>query len=103
MYNAPWFQTFMEMSPKRAAFYVAAAAGAYALDMSQYHNLFSSTRIPKKGKDVLVRADHDEEYVIVQRNHEFYKVKIFDHKKYVPTTVRQLRPTDHTCAPGVLH
>ena len=38
------------------AFYGAAATGAYPLDMSQYANLFRSTRVPHAECDELVTA-----------------------------------------------
>ncbi|KAF1794183.1 Acyltransferase ChoActase/COT/CPT [Phytophthora cactorum] len=53
------------------SFYGAAALGAYPLDMSQYKNLFSSTRLPKLGRDEL-KVTPDSRHVVVQRGTKFY-------------------------------
>lgn len=42
------FDTMCSMTPKQYAFYMAYVYGTYPLDMSQYTNLFHSTRIPRK-------------------------------------------------------
>lgn len=71
-----WFPVAHQMVPKKFAFHAAAAAGAYALDMSQYAQLFSTSRLPMAGKDVLQTAKHDRTFVIAQRGSRFYKVHI---------------------------
>ena len=65
------------MLPRSIAFYGAAACGAYALDMSQYANLFRSTRIPKLERDELRVAPHTS-HVVVQRRGAFYKLPVLD-------------------------
>ena len=73
--------------PKRFAFYGAAAAGSYALDMSQYAALFSTTRVPCKGKDKLVTQKVDKTFIVAQRGARFYKVHIMDPETCVPPLV----------------
>ena len=43
----------MRLLPRSVSFYGAAAVGAYPLDMSQYDNLFRSTRLPGAERDAL--------------------------------------------------
>jgi carnitine O-palmitoyltransferase 2 len=51
--------------------------GAYPLDMSQFENLFNSTRIPQKGKDIVVKADSVPPYhIVVQRGPHFFRVQV---------------------------
>ena len=50
----------------------------------RYGALFSSTRIPQKGKDRIVTQSVDQTFVIVQRGSAFYKVHIMDPKTCVP-------------------
>ena len=50
----------------------------------RYGALFSSTRIPLKGKDRIVTQSVDQTFVIVQRGSAFYKVHIMDPKTCVP-------------------
>ena len=42
--------------------------------MSQYENLFSSTRIPRKGKDELKKFPASR-HMVVQRGADFWKVQ----------------------------
>jgi len=42
--KAPWFQQLVALTPRAVSWYAGFAAGAYALDMSQYARLFKSTR-----------------------------------------------------------
>ena len=44
--------------------------------MSQYKNLFYSTRIPKIGKDEL-RVSSKKRHIIVQRGSRIYAVNVF--------------------------
>jgi hypothetical protein len=84
------------MTPKAYAFYMAYVYGTYPLDMSQvltllsilvqkyiltpveemsqYENLFSSTRIPRKGKDELKKFSATR-HMVVQRGADFWKVQ----------------------------
>jgi carnitine O-palmitoyltransferase 2 len=51
--------------------------GAYPLDMSQFKNLFNSTRVPAKGRDFVVKDESPPPYhVVVQRGPLFYTVQV---------------------------
>nr|XP_039258344.1 carnitine O-palmitoyltransferase 2, mitochondrial-like [Styela clava] len=52
-------------------------SGAYPLDMSQYGNLFSSTRIPGVGRDRL-RTFPKSKHLVVLRNGHFYTFDVLD-------------------------
>jgi carnitine O-palmitoyltransferase 2 len=65
------FQYFCKLLPESVSFYGAAALGAYPLDMSQYKNLFSSTRLPKLGQDEL-KVSPGSKHLVVQRGTKFY-------------------------------
>ena len=67
----------VRLLPSGVAFYGAAALGAYPLDMSQYANLFKSTRLPGLEKDELVVAPASS-HVCVLRNGNVYKVDVLD-------------------------
>ena len=67
--SAPWFQTLISLIPRSLypTYAAIGLAGAYPLDMSQYSSLFSSTRVPKEGRDELVKyREKDSRHVIVQ-------------------------------------
>lgn len=53
------------------------ANGAYPLDMGQYGNLLSSTRIPQLGRDEL-KTFENSKHVIVIRNGNFYAIDVLD-------------------------
>mmetsp|Transcript_10075 Transcript_10075/g.12103 ORF Transcript_10075/g.12103 Transcript_10075/m.12103 type:complete len:652 (-) Transcript_10075:26-1981(-) len=73
------YKTLMKWIPRKFAFYGSYYYGAFPLDMSQYGRLFSSTRIPKNGKDELVTYEPSESrHVIVQRGSEFYKLYVLN-------------------------
>ncbi|RLN75032.1 hypothetical protein BBJ28_00027083, partial [Nothophytophthora sp. Chile5] len=65
------FQYFCKFLPESVSFYGAAAMGAYPLDMTQYKNLFSSTRIPRFGQDEL-KVSPGSKHIVVQRGAKFY-------------------------------
>lgn len=50
---------------------------AYPLDMSQYEGLFNATRIPKTGKDQILR-DPSARHVLVMRNGNFFVFDVLD-------------------------
>ncbi len=71
------YELACRFSPRKVAFYTSYLFGAYPLDMSQYGNLFSSTRIPLKGKDSLKKASPNESrHVVVQRGNAFYALPV---------------------------
>ncbi|CAI5727676.1 unnamed protein product [Peronospora destructor] len=65
------FEYFCKLLPEKVSFYGAAAFGAYPLDMSQYKNLFSSTRLPKMGQDEL-KVVTASKHIVVQRGTRFF-------------------------------
>lgn len=65
------FNYYAKLLPEAVSFYGAAALGAYPLDMSQYKNLFESTRVPKTGRDEL-QTFPGSRHVVVQRGAKFY-------------------------------
>ncbi|RHY86391.1 hypothetical protein DYB37_001281 [Aphanomyces astaci] len=69
------FNTFCKFLPESVSFYGAAALGAYPLDMSQYKNLFHSTRIPGVGQDKL-ELFPDSKHIVVQSGSAFYKFNV---------------------------
>eukprot|EP00127_Corallochytrium_limacisporum_P004087 Clim_evm32s157 gene=Clim_evmTU32s157 len=75
--DTPLFRATAAMCPDSIAFYYGAVWKAYALDMSQYPNLFASTRVPSKIRDILVRSDNPL-HVSVQINGHFYKVQVLE-------------------------
>lgn len=71
------FRRFVRLLPKSVSFYGAYLFKAFPLDMSQFQNLFSSTRIPKLGKDILYRTD-SARHMLVVRNGNFYVFDVLD-------------------------
>ena len=71
------FQEAVRLLPSGVAFYGAAACGAFPLDMSQYANLFKSTRIPGLVRDELRTVQHAS-HVVVQRRGRFWKLDLLD-------------------------
>lgn len=71
------YQNVMAVTPESSATYVSYAMKAFPLDMSQYSSLFSSTRIPKKGKDELVKFK-DSRHIVIIKKGQFYAVEVLD-------------------------
>lgn len=65
------FQRLMRLIPEAVSFYGAYMFNAYPLDMSQYYRLFNSTRIPKKGKDILTYSEKKNHILIVHKGSFF--------------------------------
>ena len=64
------------MIPRTLSCYASALMKAFPLDMSQYHRLFNTTRIPVfKGTDELVTHDRNCHHIIVMRNGHMYTVQ----------------------------
>ncbi|EGD80126.1 hypothetical protein PTSG_10400 [Salpingoeca rosetta] len=75
--ETPFFQQLVKMAPNAAAWYIGFGFGAFALDMSQYANLFSSTRVPQPTKDQLVVFDERQSrHIIIQYGHDFFKLNV---------------------------
>jgi len=73
------YETVCSLLPRQVAFYGSYYFGAYPLDMSQYKNLFSSTRIPNEGKDELRKFTPEKsKHVVVQKGPAIYVVKVLN-------------------------
>ena len=75
--NTEFFRTFTRMLPSQIAWYGAYLLNAYPLDMSQYANLFNSTRIPEQGKD-RISLDKTARHMVVMRGGHFYAFDILN-------------------------
>ncbi|XP_077487112.1 carnitine palmitoyltransferase 2 isoform X2 [Amblyomma americanum] len=74
------YRRTIKMLPEALAWYVSALVWkAYPLDMSQFRNLFASTRIPLIGRDKL-EVFPDSKHIVVIRNGHFYSVQVLDDK-----------------------
>lgn len=76
------FRTACASAPSILSWYVAFLFKAYPLDMSQYPNLFGSTRIPETDKDRIYR-EPDTRHVVVQRNGHLYAFDVLDENGYI--------------------
>ena len=65
----------VRFAPQRYSSQLAMLAGAYPFDMSQYNNLFATTRVPKREKDEVVKFSNSR-HVVVMRNHHMYSVQV---------------------------
>lgn len=69
----------MSLVPDSIATYVSFMFKAFPLDMSQYKNLFNSTRIPRSGKDEIVKSDpRNSRHILVIRNGQLYTFDLLD-------------------------
>ncbi|RWS00883.1 hypothetical protein B4U79_11788 [Dinothrombium tinctorium] len=66
-----FYRRLMRLTPTAFAFYASALFKAFPLDMSQYTNLFSSTRIPRLGKDELLRFPESRHVAVIKRGQIF--------------------------------
>lgn len=77
--KSSFYKDCMAMTPEAIATYVSFAFKAFPLDMSQYKNLFNSTRIPRKNKDEIFKSDpKTNRHLLVIKNGEFYTFDILD-------------------------
>lgn len=73
------YSKFMSLTPDAIATYVSFMFKAFPLDMSQYKNLFNSTRIPRLGKDEILKSDPStNRHIAVMKNGRFYTFDILD-------------------------
>ena len=96
VYNSPVInpqslKSLIKFVPQRFASQVALLSGAIPLDMSQYDQLFGTTRIPKRGKDELVHS-LSSQHVVVMRNGHLYCVEA-QQANGLPTDPDQLYST----------
>ncbi|XP_054005673.1 carnitine O-palmitoyltransferase 2, mitochondrial [Hylaeus anthracinus] len=82
------FHTVTRLLPSRISWYGAYLFKAYPLDMSQYHNLFNTTRLPKIEKDEIYQ-NTSARHVIVMRKGHFYSIDVLDENGYIyePKTI----------------
>lgn len=77
--KSSFYRDFMRMTPESIATYVSFAFKAFPLDMSQYKNLFNSTRIPRKDRDEILKSDpRANRHVLVIKNGQFYTFDVLD-------------------------
>lgn len=73
------YKNVISMTPDIIATPVSYLFKVFPLDMSQYKNLFSSTRIPAKDKDYIKKASKSEsKHVVVLRGGQFYVFDVLD-------------------------
>ncbi|XP_045164970.2 carnitine O-palmitoyltransferase 2, mitochondrial-like isoform X2 [Mercenaria mercenaria] len=65
------FRKFVRMLPQAISFYGAYWYKAFPLDMSQYPNLYNSTRIPKHDKDVLFTDSSAKHMLVIRKGHMY--------------------------------
>lgn len=65
------FRRIVRLLPSSLSWYGAYLFKAFPLDMSQYGNLFNSTRVPAKEKDILKKHPEDRHIVIMRKGHVF--------------------------------
>lgn len=75
--DTDFFRNFTKFLPTSIATYGAYIFKAFPLDMSQYKNLFRSTRIPILDKDKICQYP-DSKHVVVMRRGYFYSFDLFD-------------------------
>ena len=71
------FRRLMRLLPSSLSWYGAYLYKAFPLDMSQYTNLFNSTRIPHVGKDEL-RVDKSGRHMLIIRNGHIFTFDVID-------------------------
>lgn len=77
--QSTFYKDMMSMTPDVIATYVSFAFKAFPLDMSQYKNLFNSTRIPKLRRDEIVKFDAKaHRHMLVIKNGQFYTFDVLD-------------------------
>ena len=54
-------------------------------DMSQFKNIFYTTRIPRKTKDEIYISDIKSNHAIILTHGYFYKIQVFDEDNVIPT------------------
>lgn len=75
--DTDFFRTLCSTIPSSFSWYAAYLMKAYPLDMSQYPNLFNSTRIPEIDKDRLF-TNAQAKHILVQCKGHFYTFDVLD-------------------------
>ena len=63
---------------------------AFPIDMTQFENLFHSTRIPCRGKDVIQRAERPTRHVIVLHKGKIFSIDAFGEDYLIQHTLRYI-------------
>ncbi|XP_076280152.1 carnitine palmitoyltransferase 2 [Lasioglossum baleicum] len=82
------FHLVTRVLPSKVSWYGAYLFNAYPLDMSQYHNLFNTTRLPKLDKDEIYQ-DKSARHIVIMRKGHFYCFDVIDENGYIyePKTI----------------
>ena len=75
--DTDFYRKVMKLSPSRYSWYVSLLFKAFPLDMSQYVNLFNSSRIPLKGKDTLQKYPNSKHIVFLKKGN-YYTFQVID-------------------------
>ncbi|CAK9296202.1 unnamed protein product [Gordionus sp. m RMFG-2023] len=67
-----------KLTPKQLSFYTSYMFSAFPLDMSQYKDLFCSSRIPHLGTDSNFTQPNDKPNLIVSCSGRMYSITLFD-------------------------
>lgn len=74
-----FYKDIMSWAPNSIATYLSFAFKAFPLDMSQYKNLFNSTRIPRLDKDEILKSDSKTNgHILVIKDGQFYLFDVLD-------------------------
>ncbi|XP_076750877.1 carnitine palmitoyltransferase 2 isoform X2 [Xylocopa sonorina] len=76
------FHTVTRSLPPKLSWYGAYLFKAFPLDMSQYHNLFNTTRLPKLEKDEIYENELGRHIVVMRKGH-FYCFDVMDENGYI--------------------
>ncbi|CAK9831212.1 Carnitine O-palmitoyltransferase 2, mitochondrial [Anthophora retusa] len=76
------FHTVTRLLPPRFSWYGAYLFKAFPLDMSQYHNLFNTARLPKPEKDEIYENTSGKHIIVMRKGH-FYCVDVLDENGYI--------------------
>ncbi|XP_075219191.1 carnitine palmitoyltransferase 2 isoform X2 [Lycorma delicatula] len=75
--DTSFFRQVTGFLPSSVSWYGAYLFKAFPLDMSQYHSLFNSTRIPQIGKDKIFQ-DTTKRHIVVMKGGHFYTFDVLD-------------------------
>ncbi|XP_033311462.1 carnitine O-palmitoyltransferase 2, mitochondrial [Bombus bifarius] len=76
------YHTITRLLPPQFSWYGAYLFKAFPLDMSQYHNLFNTTRLPKPEKDQIYENATGKNIIVMRKGH-FYSFNVIDENGYI--------------------
>lgn len=76
------FHIITRFLPSEFRWYGAYLFKAFPLDMSQYHNLFNTTRLPKSVKDEIYENTIGRHIIVMRKGH-FYSFDVIDKNGYI--------------------